>query len=540
MTDNNTGDACMQEKPLSLDELDTACQARWREGDLQACHQLAQRLLDRAREVDDTLMQSQGLLHLARCALRTSQYLATVELAEQAGQLLRLDAQVDAEVEALALACNALTALRRFDEAIAAGQRALLLSQEADHPLSAVVAADPLGLALAWAGQLDASLDRFTQGLACARALGRADWVAHLSIHRACATALAIALARDESDDVVEARALDQLDRVVEEALARCERSPGVPNAVTQRPGRFLLGWVQVLQACWSGRPAIAQALLAQIRPLVHGERGWLDLLALCASAEVARVQGRLEAAADTAAAVVCAGLELSHLALADLGAGLLSRVRAEQGRHDLALQVERERARRLRQARVAALEGLVRVARADLAVRSRQQVQAEALRRPIEDPLTGLADRTQFVQRCDALLRREDVDRSRCAVVRVALRDAAALAAGHGPLVRDRALCAVAALLRRQLRVGDLPARWSHDEFAILLHRSGPEESARIADRIATAVRGHEGSTLLAGVALDVVTGYTLLRSGDTVSTLMRRSEDMLASSRRLELRAA
>ena len=69
---------------------------------------------------------------------------ATVELAEQAGQLLRLDAQVDAEVEALALACNALTALRRFDEAIAAGQRALLLSQEADHPLSAVVAADPL------------------------------------------------------------------------------------------------------------------------------------------------------------------------------------------------------------------------------------------------------------------------------------------------------------------------------------------------------------------------------------------------------------
>lgn len=530
----------MTNKPLSLDELDTACQARWREGDLENCRKLAQQLLDRAREVDDALMQSQGLLHLTRCALRSSHYLVTVELAEQASQLLRMEGQVDAEVEALSLACSALTALRRFDEAIAAGQRALMLSQQADHPLSTVVAADPLGLALAWTGQLDASLARFQQGLACARELGRADWVAHLSIHRACGTALAVALMRDEDRAAVEPTLLERMALTIEEALQSCERSPGVLNAVTQRPGRFLLGWVQVLLACWSGQPAIAQAQLAQIRPLVHGERGWLDLLACCAGAEVARVQGRLDAAADSAAAVVAAGLEMSHLALADLGAGLLSRVLAEQGRYEQALQVERDRARRLRQARAAALAGLERSSQADLAVRSRQQILAEAVRRPSEDPLTGLADRAQFVLRCEALLRRDDVERSRCAVVRVALRDAAGLAARQGPLMRDRALCAVAALLRRQLRVGDLPARWSHDEFAILLHRSGPEESERIAERIASAVRGQEGGSPMAGIDLEVVTGHTLLRSGDTVTTLMRRSEDMLAANLRLELRAA
>jgi tetratricopeptide (TPR) repeat protein len=390
----------MIDKPLSLDELDTACQARWREGDIETCRGLAQRLLDRAREVDDTLMQAQGLLHLSRCALRSSHYLLTVELSEQARQLLRLEEQVDAEVEALALACNALTALRRFDEAIAAGQQALLLSDEADHPLSAVVAADPLGLALAWSGQLEASLDCFEQGLNCARELGRADWVAHLAIHRACAAALAIALTREESEPAIDAASLAHLDRVVEEALASCERSPGVLNAVTQRPGRFLLGWVQVLQACWGGRPAVAQALLAQIRPLVNRERGWLDLLVQCAAAEVARVQGRLDQAVDSAAEVVAAGVEVSHLALADLASGLLSRVLADQGRADQALQVERERARRLRQARAMALQAQERCARADLAVRARRQALAEALKRPSEDSLTGLADRTQFVDR--------------------------------------------------------------------------------------------------------------------------------------------
>lgn len=522
---------------LSLDELDTACQAQWREGALDACRLLATQLHQRAREVDDTALEARALLHLARCDLRACNYLQALELADHAALLLRQDGGTDGEVEALALGCTALTALQRLDEAIATGTLALTLARQAPQPLATVIAADPLGLALAWSGQVDAAEQTFAEGMARARELGRGDWLAHLAIHRACGRALATVLTLDDEPQAQRASLLDRLGQGIEDALSSCERSPGVPNSVTQRPGRFLLGWVQVLQACWAGEPALAQRLLTQIRPLVHRERGWLDLLALCASAEVARAGGRLEEAEATARDVITEARQLSHLAVADLAAGLLSRVLAARGRHDAALEVERERARSRRQARAAGLAAQRRGAEVDADLRTRALTATATALRPSEDSLTGLADRRQFIQRTESLLLRTDVERARCSVLLVALADAQAMAAQFGPLVRDRVLCAVAAMLRQQLRSGDLPARWTHDEFAILLHRSGREESSRICERITTAVNGHDWSAIAPGLQVRVHNGHSLTRSGDTVTALMRRCDDALHASLRSRL---
>ncbi|HNG82563.1 MAG TPA: GGDEF domain-containing protein, partial [Burkholderiaceae bacterium] len=172
--------------------------------------------------------------------------------------------------------------------------------------------------------------------------------------------------------------------------------------------------------------------------------------------------------------------------------------------------------------------------------VRGRWLTASATALRPSEDALTGLADRRQFTQRLDGLLQRTDVERARCAVMLVALADADALAARHGPLLRDRVLCAVAALLRQSLRSGDLPARWTHDEFAVLLHRSGPQESQRVGERIAEAAAQHDWSALAPGLQVHLHVGQVPTRTGDTVSLLMRRCDDALHASRRQRRLAA
>lgn len=525
---------------LSLDELDTACQAQWREGAVDACRLLAAQLRQRAHEVDDAGLEARALLHTVRCNLRSAHYLPALEAAHQAAQYARLEGNTEDEVEALALGCTALTALRRLDEAIAAGTLALELARQEPRSLAPVMAADPLGLALAWSGQLEAADQAFATGITCALDLGRQDWAAHLAIHRACGHALALVLTRDDEPAAARGLQLARLGQVLEEALARCERSPGVPNSVTQRPGRFLLGWVQVLRACWLGDLELASRLLARIRPLVHRDRGWLDLLAQCAGAEIARTQRQFEAAETSAREVMAEARQLSHLTLADLAAGLLSRVLADQGRHAQALEVERDRARARRQGLAASAAQHQRCAAVSAEVRGRWLTATATALRPSEDPLTGLADRRQFTQRLDSLLQRTDVERARCAVMLVALANAETLAAHHGPLLRDRVLCAVAAQLRQSLRSGDLPARWTQDEFAVLLHRSGPEESQRIGERIAEAAAQHDWAALAPGLQVHLHVGQVPTRTGDTVSLLMRRCDDALHASRRQRRLAA
>lgn len=525
---------------LSLDELDTACQAQWREGHVAGCRPLATQLAQRAREVDDAPLEARGLLHLARCDLREAAYLDALSSARLAAGLFALEDIADSEVEALALACMASTALHRLDEALDWGLQAMALAEDCPEPLALVLAADPLGLAQAWAGEAEAADRTFAAGLERARLLGRSDWLAHLAIHRACAAALATVLTLDDLPPPRRAASLDRLGEVIEQALGCCERAPGVPNAVTQRPGRFLLGWVQVLHACWAGEPLLAQQLLGRIRPLVRREHGWLDLLALCASAEVARALNLHAQAEATAREVMAEATKLSHLALADLAAGLLSRVLAQDGRPAQALELERERARLRRQTRTQALPRRTSAARDELALRARLRQRSAAVPRPSEDSLTGLADRHQFIQRLEGLLQRADVGRARCTVLCVAVADAALIAARHGPLVRDRVLCTVAALLRQLLRSGDLPARWTHDEFAVLLHRSGHEESGRIAERVVRAVAAHDWTALAEGLQVRVHCGHALTGAGDTVTQLMRRCDDALHASMRGRKQAA
>jgi diguanylate cyclase (GGDEF)-like protein len=513
----------------SLDELDTICRALWRSGAVGDCRRQALHLIERACACDDVRAQARGWLHRARCDQFQSAFLDMFEAARRAMALLHAGESDRDLVQARVLACVAATALNRPNEAIEAGLLARHLADDAQDADDRILAAEALALAFGWAGQTGLALDCFDSALAQAQALSGAREVQVL-IERAC-TQVWHCIRHD-------ARGADgapflAVQATVAEVLLRCEATSGGLPALAPRAGRFQLGWVQVLLTCWRGEAERARVQLASIRPLTQDERPWLDLLAVWAAAEIALKQRAWPAAEASARRVFDEAHRLSHEALAEQGARMLTSVLLTQGKHALALDVARESAQRHHGGHERALPSHARLAQFLAQARERDLQQRTRLSLPPDDSLTGLHARGYFLQRAQEMLRTMDLSRARCSVLQIGVTGIHTIAERHAPLIRDRVLCAVARLLRETLRAGDLPARWTHDEFAVLLHRSSADDTARVCQRIAEAVQAHDWSALTEGLAVQVGISHAQARPGDTIETLMRRCDEEMRAGR-------
>jgi diguanylate cyclase (GGDEF)-like protein len=527
---NKTNDEEHMTDLLSLDELDATCGALWRSGAVGDCRLQALRLIELAGAGDDARAQARGWLHRARCDQFQSAYLDMLEAARRAMALLHAGDSDRDLVQARLLACVAATALNRPNESIEAGLLARHLAEDAQNADDRILATEALALAFGWAGQNEAALDCFDSAQEQARTGAGTERVVQLLIERACIQSWHC-IRQDERS--AETAAFLAVQATVAEVMACCEATPGGLHALAPRAGRFQLGWVQVLLTCWRGEAERARVQLASIRPLTQDERPWLDLLAVWAAAEIALKQRAWPAAEASARRVFDEAHRLSHEALAEQGARMLSSLLLTQGKHALALDVARESAQRRHGGHERALPSHVRLAQFLAQARERDLQQRTRLSRPSDDSLTGLHARGYFLQRAQELLRTMDLSRARCSVLQIGVTGIHELAERHAPLIRDRVLCAVARLLRETLRAGDLPARWTHDEFAVLLHRSSADDTARVCQRIAEAVLAHDWSALTEGLAVQVGISHAQARTGDSIETLMRRCDEEMRAGR-------
>jgi diguanylate cyclase len=156
------------------------------------------------------------------------------------------------------------------------------------------------------------------------------------------------------------------------------------------------------------------------------------------------------------------------------------------------------------------------------LAMLRQARQREEAEREIMCDPLTGLGNRRQF----DALLARAEAPL--CLVILdvdhfKAVNDACSHSAG------DRALRAVAAIVRRHCRAPDVPVRYAGDEFAVFL-RGDLAAGRAVAERIRAAVAGAD---ILPGVRLTVSAGLAELTGGMTGDDLFRRADERLYAAK-------
>jgi diguanylate cyclase (GGDEF)-like protein/PAS domain S-box-containing protein len=142
-------------------------------------------------------------------------------------------------------------------------------------------------------------------------------------------------------------------------------------------------------------------------------------------------------------------------------------------------------------------------------------------------DGLTGLYNRRRFEEELDRHIahgRRYGVDG---ALLIIDLDGFKQVNDGHGHRAGDRALAAVASVLRARLRESDILARFGGDEFAVLMPHGGAAEAAELANLVVNAVR-REVSTP-AG-PLDASVGYALFEDATTSSDeVLSRADDAM-----------
>jgi diguanylate cyclase (GGDEF)-like protein len=99
------------------------------------------------------------------------------------------------------------------------------------------------------------------------------------------------------------------------------------------------------------------------------------------------------------------------------------------------------------------------------------------------------------------------------------------------GHVAGDRALSAVAHILRKQFRPRDLLVRYGGDEFAVLLPGIGGEEAMKIAERVRTSVSGgtEDSDDSLIQIPVRISMGVAELESGDNFDILLRRADAAL-----------
>ena len=146
-------------------------------------------------------------------------------------------------------------------------------------------------------------------------------------------------------------------------------------------------------------------------------------------------------------------------------------------------------------------------------------------------DALTGLGNRHTMEESFLRELKRCVKNDDPVALVMVDVDNFKDFNDKFGHIAGDRALSAVARILRQQFRPRDLLVRYGGDEFAVLLPEVDEEMAMAIADRVRESVCGDtgDGSDSLIQIPIRISMGVADLQDNGTLDTLIRAADAAL-----------
>lgn len=147
-----------------------------------------------------------------------------------------------------------------------------------------------------------------------------------------------------------------------------------------------------------------------------------------------------------------------------------------------------------------------------------------------LTDPLTGLPNRRYATERAHAVLAR----RKLVALLLIDLDGLKQINATQGHEGGDRALCAVAATLKRVCRGDDVFARYGGDEFVVVLPQMRASEALQVAERICATMRRVSQDNGLGPLSVSIGVTDTELARSNTVSALVEAADAPLAVAKR------
>jgi diguanylate cyclase (GGDEF)-like protein len=97
------------------------------------------------------------------------------------------------------------------------------------------------------------------------------------------------------------------------------------------------------------------------------------------------------------------------------------------------------------------------------------------------------------------------------------------------GHIAGDKVLIFLAKLFKKALRDGDRVYRFGGEEFIILLNRTDMEGAKLVAERLLTLCRSNKPLFQNQQISVTLSIGMTQLKEGDTIDTIIERSDTAL-----------
>jgi diguanylate cyclase (GGDEF)-like protein len=160
------------------------------------------------------------------------------------------------------------------------------------------------------------------------------------------------------------------------------------------------------------------------------------------------------------------------------------------------------------------------------------RDLEAQLRHQAYHDPLTSLANRSQFIERVELALEFSSADRARMAVLFIGIDDFKVVNDALGHPVGDQLLVALAGRIRQVLGPEDAAARLGGDEFGVLLDCPQPGVAEDVAEALLDAIRK---PIVLDGQELHVRAsiGIALGDSGRWADELLRNADVAMATAK-------
>lgn len=157
-----------------------------------------------------------------------------------------------------------------------------------------------------------------------------------------------------------------------------------------------------------------------------------------------------------------------------------------------------------------------------------------ELQRKENTDPLTGIANRREFLRVTDSELQRHLRLGKPLSLLMLDLNHLKQINTDYGASAGDMVLVEVSKRMRRATRSYDCLARYGTEEFSVLLPEANEEIAVKIAARAQATIIAMPVAASGKELKVSASIGVATMLEGDTIESMLGRAEDALRSARR------